>query len=363
MDILKQYILENWILVLVLMAFAIMLMITVFLNRKTIRRLSMLIVVLFLLSISVFFEFYTGDMKVSPNVLKVLVAIRYSITPIIVSLIIFTLVNHKYWYILIPAGVLLILDFVSIFTGIVFKVDENGVMTRGILGYLPYIILGLYCAALIYIMIRQSNKQLIEIIPISFLAFCFVTGICFPFALGKDFSKIFCSTIAIAVFVYYVFLILQLTKKDALTGLLNRQAYYSDIRNKAKDITAVISIDMNGLKKINDTKGHLAGDQAICAVSQALSRGARHKHSIYRIGGDEFIITCRKITQDELLILVDSIKKSIAETDYSVSIGYSYSSLQDKDLEEMVRVSDLMMYRDKDNYYADKKNKKDYRSL
>ena len=363
MNILKEYIMENWILVLVLMAFAIMLMITVFLNKKTIRRLYFLIIVLFLLSISVFFEFYLGDRKSSPNVVKVLMAIRYSTTPFIVALILFTLVKKKLWFVLIPAIALLVIDIVSIFTGIVFSIDENGNMVRGVLGYLPYIILGLYCIVLIYVLVKQSNKQLLDIIPIAFLAFSFLTGLIFPLIFGKDYSKIFCSTIAIAVFVYYVFSILQLTKKDALTGLLNRQAYYSDIRNNSKEITAVISIDMNGLKKINDTEGHLAGDMAIVSVAKCLLEGTKYKHSIYRIGGDEFIIICKRITQEELIVVVDNIKKSVRETKYSVSIGYSYSSLQDRDLEEMVRISDLMMYKEKDEYYKNKKKMNDRRLL
>ncbi len=49
---------------------------------------------------------------------------------------------------------------------------------------------------------------------------------------------------------YYVFAIFQLTSKDALTGLLNRQAYKASVRENARTITAIVSIDMNGLKVI-----------------------------------------------------------------------------------------------------------------
>lgn len=50
--------------------------------------------------------------------------------------------------------------------------------------------------------------------------------------------------------------------------------------------------------------------------------------------------------------LVSHIRKSVSETNYSVSIGYSYNNLQDKNLEEMIKYSDLMMYKDKEEYYA-----------
>ena len=183
------------------------------------------------------------------------------------------------------------------------------------------------------------------------MAFAFLTGIVFPLVIGKDYAKIFCTTMAIALFVYYVFLILQLTKKDALSGLLNRQAYYSSIQDDYKEITAIVSIDMNGLKVINDTQGHLAGDKAIVSLSNCFIKASRYKQSVYRIGGDEFIILCHKTSEEELNELITKIKKYVSETDYSCSIGYSYNSSDDKDIEEMVKISDEMMYADKAEYY------------
>ena len=146
-------------------------------------------------------------------------------------------------------------------------------------------------------------------------------------------------------------MILQLTKKDALTGLLNRQAYYALLKNNYKDITAIVSIDMNGLKKINDNEGHLAGDLAISTVSNCFLDASKSKQQVFRIGGDEFIIVCKKTNEDELNKLVETIKEKVANTKYSVSIGCCYNNSQVKDLEEMVKISDQMMYADKAAYY------------
>lgn len=353
MDILKEYLLQNWALILILMAFAIMLMITVFLNKKTIRRMYMLIGVVFLLSISVFFEFYLADVNKLPNLRIVLVAIRYSATPIIISLLVLALVKKSHWYVVIPALVLALINFISIFTGIVFSIDDNGNLVRGFLGYLPYIGVGVYTVCLIYELVKHSNRQPTEIIPIVFLAFSLGTSLIFPLVIGKEFSKIFCTIIGVALFVYYVFLILQLTKKDALTGLLNRQAYYSYTNNNYKDITAIISIDMNGLKKINDTEGHLAGDEAINTVASCLLKAIKYRQSAYRTGGDEFIIVCKKTSEDELLRLINNIRKIVSETKYTVSIGYCHSLDSNKNIDDMVRASDEMMYKDKERYYAE----------
>ncbi len=347
-----EYFLQNWALILILLAFAIMLRITVFLDKKTVSRMYVLIVAVFLLSICVYTEFHLAEINQYKEVRIVMTAIRYSATPVILSLILFTLVKRARWYVLLPAIGIAILNVVSIFTGIVFSINELGELQRGVLGYIPYVGVGVYSFFLVFILIKQSNKQVSEIIPIVFLAFCFATGLVFPFIMGKDYSKIFCTTIAIGLFVYYVFLILQLTKKDALTGLLNRQAYYAFVRENNKDITAFVSIDMNGLKAINDKQGHLAGDEALTTLSLCFTKAVTSKQFIYRIGGDEFIIVCRKTSEDELMTMIENIKDNVAETKYACSIGYCYAPNNSKPLEQMVKESDEMMYADKAAYYS-----------
>ena len=352
MEIFSSYILQNWALILILIAFAIMLRITVFLDKITVIRMYSLMVSVFLLSIIVFIEFYLMEIGQYKDIRLIMMAIRYSATPIIISMILFTLVRRVRWYVLLPALALVIVNGISIPTGIVFSLDEAGELHRGVLGYLPYIAVGIYSIFLIVILVKQSNKQMTEIIPIAFLGFALATGIILPFILGKDYSKLFCNTIAIALFVYYVFLILQLTKKDALTGLLNRQAYYATIRENSKDITAFVSIDMNGLKVINDNNGHLAGDHALTTLANCFTKATKVKQSVYRIGGDEFVILCRKTSEEELKTLIEEIKANVSETKYSCSIGYCYSPDGNKNIDDMVKESDDMMYADKADYYS-----------
>ena len=351
MDVLKSYILQNWVLILVLVAFVIVIKTSAFLDKKATRRTYILIGAVFALSILVFIEFYYDKDPNFKTARTVLMAIRYSATPFIISWIIYTLIKKQKEFIFIPAAILLIIDIVSIFTGIVFKVDESNQLVRGPLGYLPFIVVGLYCAFLIYILIRRSNKRALEIIPVVFLAVAFISSLVFPFILGPDFSQIFCPTIGVALFVYYVFSILQLSKKDALTGLLNRQAFTTETSSSSKDFTAIISIDMNGLKKINDTYGHSAGDEALLTLALCFARACRAKQSAYRLGGDEFVITCRKTSEEEVQKIIRRIKKYVSETKYSCSIGYCYRGENYQDLEEMLKESDEKMYDDKQAYY------------
>lgn len=353
MNVFLEYLVQNWGLILILIAFVITLAVTVFLDKKTVRRMYILIALIFVLSIIVYTEFHLSETGEYKDVRLVMMAIRYSATPIVIAWVLFTLMKRARWYMLLPSFALAILNFVSIPTGIVFSLSDSGELIRGALGYLPYIGVGVYAVVLIFVLIWQSNKQPAEIIPIAFLALAFSSGLVLPFIMGKDYSKIFCTTIGVALFVYYVFLILQLTKKDALTGLFNRQAYYAEIHRKSRDISAIVSIDMNGLKAINDTYGHLAGDNALTALANCFHKAASIKQPVYRIGGDEFIILCRKTGEEELILLIERIRKNVEETPYSCSIGYCYAPNGIKNLEDMAKESDEMMYADKAKFYSD----------
>ena len=349
----KEYFLQNWPLILILLAFIISLITTVFLDKKTIVRMYILVAAVFLLSIVVFVEFYIANDPSLKNLRIALMAIRYSATPLIIALIAFALVKRLRWFIFIPALALVVVNFISIFTGIVFSINENNDLVRGPLGFSPFVMVGLYSIFLIYLLIKRSNKSKMEIVYISFLAFALGSGLVLPFVLQGDYASIFCVIIAIALFSYFEFSVLQLTKKDSLTGLLNRHAYYSDVSNDPKSITSIISIDMNGLKTINDTVGHAAGDEALVTLSVCFVRALKSKQSGYRIGGDEFIIVCRKTSEEEVLAIVEQIRNSVAETKYSCSIGYSFNMNGDKPISDLLKESDKMMYQEKEKYYQE----------
>ena len=352
----SDYIYENWILILVLLGFAVSLISTVFMQKKTIRRLFALIIQVFILSVVVYIEFKIADANGDRMLRLILMAIRYSSTPFLVAQIIYAVAKNQKWYIFIPAAVFAVLDFVSIPTGIVFALDAEGELVRGPLGMLPYFGAGLYCAYLIYFLIRHRSKQMTEIVPIFFFGFAFASGLLLPFTLGREYAHIFCATIAVSMFVYYVFMILQLTKRDSLTGLLNRQAYYSDIENEPETITALISVDMNGLKTINDNEGHNAGDLALTTLADCFLRAVKSKHRVYRVGGDEFIIVCRKVPEDTVSDICARIHQIVSETRYSCSIGYCYSKGEGRSVDDMLKESDKNMYSEKEQYY--KKNGK-----
>lgn len=348
---LQEYIIQNWALLLILLAFAISLKTKFFLDKTSIRRMYLLITGILLLSVVVYLEFALADRGGYETERTILMAIRYSATPILVAMILFTLVKKIRWFIFVPAIILTGLNILSIFNGIVFSLDENGNLQRGPLGLVPYIIAGLYGASLVFILYKRSNKLYTEVVPIAFLAFSFASGLLLPFIFGKAFSQMFCVTIAIALFVYYEFSMLQMTKKDPLTGVLNRQAYYADTEINPEQITALVTMDMNGLKEINDHQGHAAGDEALTTLALCFLRAGKLDQTVYRIGGDEFVFLCRRASQNDVDQLVERIRNNVAETEYSCSIGYCCAENGNMMVEDMLREADQMMYAEKARYY------------
>ena len=350
----KEYLLQNWPLILILLAFTVSLISTVFMERKIIKRMHILNAFIFILSIVVFVEFQLNKNPDYRILRSILTAIRYSSTPVILAQVTFTLVKKQRWFIFIPAIVLAILNLVSVFVPIIFTVDETNTLVRTpVVGYLPYVVAGLYSIFLIYLLIKRSNKRPIEIIPIVFMTLALGSGLIFPFIFGPDYASIFCIIMAIALYAYYEFTILQLTKKDSLTGLLNRQAYYAEVNNNPEDITALVSIDMNGLKYLNDNFGHAAGDEGLSTLALCFSRALRRRQTGYRLGGDEFVIVCRKNSEKDVFALIERIKKYVSETKYTCSIGHGFNLDGSKPLDDLLKESDTKMYQAKAKYYEE----------
>lgn len=347
----KEFILQNWALILILTAFAVLVKTNIFLDKRTRNRMLVLISAVFALAIIVFAEFYLSDLGILVDLRVIFMAIRYSATPFIIAMTLYTLAERGSLFLFIPALVFTGFNIVSIFNGIVFSLRDDGTMVRGPLGYMPYVAVGLYCVLLVYILLKEGNKQAGEIIPTVFFVFAFVSGLVLPFFIGKDYSRLFCTNIAIALFVYYDFSILQLTKKDTMTGLMNRQAFESAIAEGKNDVNAMVSIDMNGLKEINDKQGHTAGDEALKTVSQCFLRATKARQLAYRLGGDEFMIICRKCPESEVRRLIERIENNLAKTKYHCSVGYSYASDGAKTVSQMIKESDERMYEEKEKYY------------
>lgn len=145
---------------------------------------------------------------------------------------------------------------------------------------------------------------------------------------------------------------------DELTKCFNRRAYDSDMEKLDLNTEWVyISLDLNGLKKANDTLGHSAGDELICAAANCMKFAFASYGKIYRIGGDEFVALIQESVSniDSILQVFDTtIRDWHGKYSNSISVSYGVvkSSEQDFDsIHSVSKLADERMYKSKSEYY------------
>lgn len=147
---------------------------------------------------------------------------------------------------------------------------------------------------------------------------------------------------------------------DELTKCLNRHAYKEAINNlKLHDEWGYISMDLNGLKRANDSLGHAAGDELLCAAADCMRECFKAHGNVYRIGGDEFVI----ILTQEVTSLPDRLEafdKRVASwhgklvDTMTISHGYALSSEKSWDsIHDLAKAADARMYENKARYYRE----------
>jgi diguanylate cyclase len=155
-----------------------------------------------------------------------------------------------------------------------------------------------------------------------------------------------------------------LALNDSLTGLANRVSFNDRLdheieraREDEETMTAVIVIDLDRFKEINDLRGHAAGDQALKIVARRLAKLTGDGEFVARLGGDEFAAIKRFKDQKDLLGLVSRLEKSLFEPlqleDFEIatgaSIGVAVYPRDGADRERLVSNADLAMYRAKND--------------
>jgi diguanylate cyclase (GGDEF)-like protein len=154
-----------------------------------------------------------------------------------------------------------------------------------------------------------------------------------------------------------------LAQHDTLTGLpnrlllndrLNQMITLADRQNK---LFAVMFLDLDGFKQINDLYGHLVGDQVLQIVAKRLTDSVRHSDTVCRQGGDEFVILITEIEQPEyavrsmektaqkiLLAITKPYLINNIEIQSSVSIGISFYPSNGLDAKTLIQNADTAMY-------------------
>lgn len=258
-------------------------------------------------------------------------------------------------------GLDLVLDIVGVLTGQVFSIQGGAYVSGPWANWIE--IIHLVCFLHVGVLIIWKSSligRLISLYLLSFMIFPFVTLIIQSIYPLLSFSLVSC---ALSITLIYVGvqskeivesnmksqMFREVSQIDSQTGFKNISIFRRDLQDIEKEeFIGVVCCDINGLKRINDTHGVLAGDQVIMDFSVILKRSF-NLESIYRVGDDGFFVLVRDAKAVEFNGLVNVLRRKIATADFIAAIGSAYGS--GKDIYALISESENVMRTDKLGYY------------
>lgn len=268
-------------------------------------------------------------------------------------------IKRIYPFVAIPAIIIIIGSLINLVTPVFFTVDKYNIYQRTGLYIIPYAVTYFYLAygmILIYFYRKKVHKYL------------FLPAILFmvPILIGSLLQFFFYgySLVWLGVSVGMISLFINVQNEasyvDKLSGLLNRHYLINILqmyRGKGDTNRALagIMLDIDGFKSINDSFGHLVGDEAISITGKILRKTVNNKGISCRYGGDEFIILMYINSQKEIIDMIEMIQTQATlfneskKKPYKInfSIGYSIYDRNHESIDDFLNKIDTYMYEDK----------------
>lgn len=144
-----------------------------------------------------------------------------------------------------------------------------------------------------------------------------------------------------------------MAKIDSLTRLQNRNWYEQQLESYStgclKSLTCIY-VDINGLHEVNNTKGHVVGDQMLKMIAKELQVQFGEKNT-YRIGGDEYIAFAIDMQTEVLTEKIHNFTRKVEENQYFVAVGCATQKAGQIEMEKLVRSAEEKMYSMKTSFY------------
>src|SRR5574344_61448 len=197
---------------------------------------------------------------------------------------------------------------------------------------------------------------------ISRMHFIYYLVLCFALFVQQVLFTNISLAVSFAVFLIFSFMTRSKTliSQDALSGVNNRVSFHKYINNafinRDHNGAYIIFIDIDKFKQINDTYGHIEGDEAIELVGKTLKSIAGETNSfVARLGGDEFVLVVNTNDEDKVKTIIQSVSYELEERlifkdkqyDVHLSAGYVHVEPNQKNIKELIAKADSRMYEDK----------------
>lgn len=350
-----NYILDNFVMLFELLGLTVLLHISVHLNSKLKFNVRFVVILIFIISIVSYVELHIRDDAGMALTRHFLTALKYTLYPILIISLLPISYPYKKKMPAIFITLILLPEIISIpfymssqWTHLIYYIGQSDVnyYVAGPLQYWPYFIFFFYMIIfIVFNILRLKKFSMINQRISLFIILGATAGIILYLIYERE--EDYTPVVTAALILYFIFLYIHLACKDALTGLLNRQYYYKDMK---ENVYAVISIDMNDLKYINDTFGHDVGDLGLVKMSEIIISQLNHKMRAYRVGGDEFIIFFfYPVSEKEIVNKIEKMKNMLKGTQNSYAFGYSIKR-DDIKIDKMIEDADFKMYQDKSEY-------------
>ncbi len=227
----------------------------------------------------------------------------------------------------------------------VFYYDDRGSLVRKFWGFLPLATACVYLGIFLIFSLREiregdRKKGWITLI------IGMVTALVASIENMGNFLGVINMTAALSFTFYYMYDHVNKNNSDSLTGLPVRRVFYQDAARGKDVITAVLSLDLNDLKTLNDTYGHKEGDRALVTMARTVEAHMDKRCRFYRTGGDEFMMLCYRMGRADVEKMIGQLKVAMSETKYRFAIGYALYT-PEKGLDQACMEADEAMYANK----------------
>ena len=143
----------------------------------------------------------------------------------------------------------------------------------------------------------------------------------------------------------------QLVDLDPLTNLLNRRGFREEVERRRRDHTALVFLDIDNFKEVNDRFGHPVGDECLKQFARELTGVFRAEDAIFRWGGDEFLVLCKDLDPHAAWERVEDLRRRVAlwpDWPHPTRISAGVALLTpDRDPDMALAEADERMYADK----------------
>ena len=321
---------------------------------------------------------FNGNTEIPPWLFRAVKCADYILTPAAGAALILNIKTDSIWGKLATGllGINLLFQVISAFTGWMLVIDEGNHYSHGSL-YPVY--MTLYTILIVFIAIEfiTYGKRFRKQNKLSLYAILTLVFICIMVQelLGSEYRTAYLGlTLGMILMFIYITEFSQLSSDDtiqeqqiaittdALTGVSSRYAFVAATKaldekeSLPLDLT-IFSIDINGLKAVNDTLGHAAGDELICGAADCISSAFEKSGTCYRTGGDEFIVISQ-MKKEQALEAMEKLKQNAAGW-HGELVGELYLASgvvraedhPELSAEKLVIKADMAMYDEKDAFY------------